>query len=233
MSKKKTKEDKNYFTSKVDTAIIEYNSSVSLSQKNRLYNTVIYPAFDKLAENLINTYKCPYIDSTFEDLKHDLVSFLTEKLDYFSTEAGKAYSYYTRVGINYLVAKNTRNYKILKKRQRVELDTMDEYNSVDNERNIAHELHQSDYRESLDSFITEWVEDMSEKLEERFPNLEDQDIADSVLELFRLRKTIDHFNKKSLYVLIKERTNIRTQKITKIVNILKEDFTYKFSNYMK
>lgn len=225
--KKNSNKEKNYFTSQVDTAIIEYNSSASLSNKNRLYNSVIYPAFDKLAENLINTYKCPYIDSTFEDLKHDLVSFLTEKLDYFSQDAGKAYSYYTRVGINYLIAKNNRSYNFSKKRERVDLETVDE------ERDIAHELHQSDYRESLESFINEWVDDLDRNLMQRFTTQEEQAVADSVLELFRIRKTIDHFNKKSLYVLIKERTDVRTQKITKVVNILKEDFMDKFSNYMK
>lgn len=225
--KKNDNKDRNYFTSQVDTAIIEYNSSVSLSNKNRLYNSVIYPAFDKLAENLINTYKCPYIDSTFEDLKHDLVSFLTEKLDYFSQDAGKAYSYYTRVGINYLIAKNNRSYNFSKKRERVDLETVDE------ERDIAHELHQSDYRESLESFINEWVDDLDKNLMQRFTTQEEQAVADSVLELFRIRKTIDHFNKKSLYVLIKERTDVRTQKITKVVNVLKEDFMEKFSNYMK
>lgn len=227
MRKKKSNQDKNYFTSQVDTAIIEYNSSANLAQKNRIYNLVIYPAFDKLAENLINTYKCPYIESTFEDLKHDLVSFLTEKLDYFSSDAGKAYSYYTRVGINYLVAKNTRSYKITQKREKVDLEMVDE------ERDIPHEIFQSDYRESLESFITEWIDELDSELLDRFPNEEDLAVADSVLEIFRLRKTLDHFNKKALYVLIKERTQIRTQKITKVVNILKEDFIEKFSNYMK
>jgi hypothetical protein len=85
--KKKKKADRNYFTLDVDNAIIRYNSSISRKDRELIYSKEIYPSLDKLAENLINTYKCPYIDLSFEDLKHDLVSFLTEKLPNFSQEA--------------------------------------------------------------------------------------------------------------------------------------------------
>ena len=47
-------------------------------------------------------------------------------------------------------------------------------------------------------------------------------IVDSVLELFRMRANIEIFNKKALYLLIRERTNVKTQQITKIVNIMKK-----------
>ena len=109
---KRKKKNNQYFTLDVDDAIEQYNNCDNIRERDRIYVKRIYPAFDKLSENLINTYKCPYIDSSFEDLKHELVSFLTEKLDKFSKESGKAYSYYTRTGINYLIVRNTKNYSI-------------------------------------------------------------------------------------------------------------------------
>src|SRR6056300_1814007 len=107
---KKNRKNRNYFTLDVDEAIIRYNSSTNRKEKELIYTKEIYPSLDKLSENLINTYKCPYIDLEFEDLKHDLVSFLTEKLGNFSKSAGKAYSYYTVAGRNYLIALNNKNY---------------------------------------------------------------------------------------------------------------------------
>lgn len=225
MSKKKKKNDKQYFTLDVDEAIIKFNSSNNSYSKEKIYTTVIYPAFDKLAENLINVNKCPYIDLEFNDLKHDLVSFLTEKLPNFSKEAGKAYSYYTVAGRNYLIALNNKNYA--KRKQRVDLDTVDE------ERDIMTEFSYQEYKESLDGFIQEWVSETDECLYDIFTNEEELAIADSILEIFRIRKSIDTFNKKALYVLIRERTGIKTPKITKVVNLLKEDFFYSFDEYLK
>lgn len=222
---KKKKKNNQYFTLDVDDAIEKYNSSQNDYEKNRIYVTRIYPAFDKLSENLINTYKCPYIDSSFEDLKHDLVSFLTEKLDKFSRGSGKAYSYYTRTGINYLIARNNKNYALTKKREEVDVDLADE------ERDLVSEAYEDSFRESLDSFMSEWIEYVDSKLDILFDNQEEKAIADSVLELFRLRKTMDHFSKKSLYLLIRERTQLKTQKITTVVNILKENFFHRFNDY--
>lgn len=222
---KKKKTDRNYFTLDVDNAIIRYNSSDSRKDKELIYSKEIYPSLDKLAENLINTYKCPYIDLSFEDLKHDLVSFLTEKLPNFSQDAGKAYSYYTVAGRNYLIALNNKNYS--KRKQIVDLDVVDE------ERDLMNEVHSKEYRESLSCFIDEWVERMDSEIYDMFSSAEDISIADSILELFKMRGTIDTFNKKAMYFLIRERTNIKTQKITKVINILKDDFNESINFYLK
>ena len=47
-------------------------------------------------------------------------------------------------------------------------------------------------------------------------------IADSVVELFRRKDHIENFNKKALYVLVREMTGYNTQHITKVINILKK-----------
>lgn len=218
--------DRYYFTQNVDDAIIKYNTpNCTFKDKNILYNQVVYPAFDKLAENLINTYKVTYIDLDFEDLKHDLVVFLTEKLDRFSPDSGKAFSYFTKIGINYLIGLNTKHYK--KAKERVELTIIDE------ERNISAEITRSDYLESLNSFIDEWVNRIDHNLEKLFSSKSDRAIVDSVLELFRQRKLLHTYNKKLLYILIRERADVPTSKITNVVNFLKKDFEKGLKNFLK
>ena len=54
---------------------------------------------------------------------------------------------------------------------------------------------------------------------------------DTLLELFRIRDNIENFNKKALYILIRERTGLKTQNITKVVNRLKKDFGSMFLEY--
>ena len=47
-------------------------------------------------------------------------------------------------------------------------------------------------------------------------------VADAVLELFRKRKNIENFNKKALYIMIREMTGSNTQHITRVVNQMKK-----------
>lgn len=223
--KKKSSNLKYYFTNEVDQAIVVYNESNQLVKKNILYNNTIYPALDKLSENMINTLKFDYLDLPYEDLKHELVVFLTEKLDKFKAESGKAFSYFSIVARNYLIAKNKKGYEVHK--NKVELCVVDE------ERNIAVELSVDHYRDSLFTYMEEWIEEKDAQLYEIFPDHHDAAIADSILEIFRDRKTLDSFNKKALYILIRERVGIKTQRITKVLSILKDDFYLGFQNYLK
>jgi len=60
----------------------------------------------------------------------------------------------------------------------------------------------------------------------------EQKLAEAVLELFRKRDRIDIFNKKPLYVYIREMTNANTQQITKIVKDMKVIYKKMFSHYL-
>jgi hypothetical protein len=69
-----------YFTRITDIAISAYNKSEhSLALREKIYRRFIYPAFMKLAENIINKVKPSYIDSSFQDLQTDLVTYLTAR----------------------------------------------------------------------------------------------------------------------------------------------------------
>jgi len=79
--KRKPKEPRIYFTLDTEEAIIEYLSSNDQNFRNRLYSDRIEYAFYKLAENIIHTFKFYHTDSdTIEELKHEVVTFLLEKL---------------------------------------------------------------------------------------------------------------------------------------------------------
>jgi hypothetical protein len=79
------KKSNNYFTKITDIAISAYNRSAEFPRKReRIYKRFIYPAFLKMAENLINTVKPTYIDSSFVELQTDLVTYLTERLNKFN-----------------------------------------------------------------------------------------------------------------------------------------------------
>jgi hypothetical protein len=62
---------------------------------------------------------------------------------------------------------------------------------------------------------------MEEFLPLIFSKNRDLQVADSVLYLFKTRDNIENYNKKALYILIRERTGIKTQYITSVITKFK------------
>jgi hypothetical protein len=65
-----------------------------------------------------------------------------------------------------------------------------------------------------------------------FTKKRDIQIADAVLELVRRSQYIENFNKKHLYLLIREMTDCKTHYITKVVNEMKKHQTKMLNDYL-
>ena len=220
----KKKKSNVYFTKITDFEIAAYNRTAEQpALREKIYRRFIYPAFMKMAENLINKIKPTYIDSSFIDLQTDLVTYLTERLNKFNPAAGKAYSYYTRTSFNYLIAENQKAYSKLKA-DALEID-------VDEQRNIIIEMHNDDMRETLQYFMDAYINYCYDNLNYIFTNPTDIHVADSVLHIFETRENIENFNKKALYIFIRERTGLETTNITRVIKTLKQIYVDNFKEY--
>ena len=221
---RKKKASNRYWTKITECAIQAYNQyEDNPVKREKIYRRFLFPPLLKLAENRINQMKPDYIDKSFVDLQTDLVTYLTERLDKFNPDAGKAYSYYTRTSFNYLIAENQKAYVKLKQ-DREPID-------IDEQRNIPTEMHNNDMRETLKYFMDEFVEYCYDNLNYIFTNTTDIHVADSILHLFETRENIENFNKKALYIYIRERTGLPTTNITRVVKTLKNLYEIKFSEY--
>ena len=212
---KKKKTPKNYYFSQItENAIIRYNNTDDSVLKNKIYNEHIAYAFDKLSENIIHTFKFYYFDVPSEQVKHEVVSFLVMNMHKFKEGKGKAFSYFSIVAKNYLILHNNKNYKNYKIHDK--MDVLDYGNNIRESR---------DRRETAE-FNQEYVEQMLNYWDNNITNIfrrqKDILVADAVLEMFRRRQNIENFNKKALYILIREMTGSKTQHITRIVNIMKK-----------
>jgi hypothetical protein len=209
------KSKRQYFTEDTEAAIIEYLASEDQAERNRIYNTRIHHSFYKLAENLIHTFKFYYTEvDDLEDLKHEVITFLLEKLHYFKAGKGKAFSYFSIVGKNYLILYNNKNYA--KKKGKADLIEVDTDNGIltnfENEERLGEKI------EFLDLFI----EKLDPHIYKIFNKPEDIAVADAVLTLFRKRESLEIFNKKALYIYIREITGCDTPSITKVTKTLKK-----------
>ena len=213
---KKKKGKKMYFDQDVEDAIIKYNSLDSVkdqSKRNKIYQEEIHYAFDKLCENIINTFKFTYFDDVYEDVKNETVSFLVINIHkYDHTKGSKAFSYFSVVCKNYLILHNNANYKRYCITTGVEVLN---YKPV------------GDNKEKyLSEFTDEIIKYFDKNINNLFRNKRDIDVAYAILELIKRRDGIENFNKKALYILIREMTNIETSYITKVVNVLKKEYKW-------
>jgi len=206
--------NKQYFTKDTEDAIIEYNLSDNQRVKDLLYRDRIKPAFDKLAEIVYNKWKFSYFDDDPQDVMCEVVAFMIEKIHMYKNGKGKAFSYFTIVARNYLILNNNANYKRYK-----DTDIMSAMpDHWDTENNFTEEVRNDDHRTFNVVMLNYW----DKHLENFFPKKRDLQIADSVLELFRRAEYIENFNKKSLYLLIREMIGHPTHYITKVVNKMRE-----------
>ena len=215
----KKKKRKVYFGQEVQDAIIEYNASSDDIERNHIYGTRIHAAFDKLAENIINTFKFTYFDYGFEDIKHEVVAFMVMNMHkYDHTKGSKAFSYFSVVAKNYLILHNNNNYKKLK--------------SHDNMDALDRQSKSTGFKESDYTTLTEEiVEYFDNNMNTIFKKDRDLRIGYAIIDLMKQREDIENFNKKAIYILIREMTDVETTHITSVVNTLKKHYKKLLDKY--
>ena len=223
LKKKKKKTKHYYFNIGTEKAIIRYNKTDDVVLKNKIYNEHISYPFDKLAENIIHTFKFYYFDVPSEQVKHEVVSFLVMNMHKFKEGKGKAFSYFSIVAKNYLILHNNKNYKHYKIHDKMEV--LDYGNALTNKQD------EYDAAEFNKTYVEEMLNYWDENLTNIFRRQKDILVADAVLEMFRRRENIENFNKKALYILIREMTGSKTQHITRIVNLMKKYNTQLMSEF--
>ena len=223
--RKRTK--KRYFTEDTDLAIKEYLASSNQDERDNIFSRRIHYPFYKLAENLIHTFKFYYTEvDDLEDLKHEVICFLLEKLDYFKPEKGtKAFSYFSIVGKNYLILYNNNNYK--KKKQKADPSAADEDDGV------LHQLGRDQRKQDIKDFIDYLTEYIDKHMFTMFKKDKDRKVCDAINVLFKRRENIEIFNKKALYIYIREMTNVDTPVITKVTKKLKVLYKELYSEFVE
>ena len=224
MPRPRKKKSKIYFGSAAQDAIIEYNASSNDKEKNKIYSERIKYPFEKLAENILNTFKFSYFDVPKQDVQAEVVSMMVQKIHMYNPEKGRAFSYFSIVAKNYLILNNNGNYKRYKKTDL--LSQMPETWNPEND--FYHEQQGNEFNEFKELMLEYWDKNLTKV----FVKKRDIQIADAILELFRRSQYIENFNKKHLYLLIREMTDCKTHYITKVVNVMKEHQKKMLNDYL-
>ena len=215
---RKRKAGKHYFTKDHENAIIQYVATEDQRLRTELYIDWIGPAFNEMVDKIVYTYKftnLPNIDS----LKGECKVWLTTILDKYDPSKGsKAFSYFSVITKKWFIHKVKKNAK--RARTEVLYDEMPK--EIDNELITTHNKYdeireEREFWESLWSEIESWDT----------ANLKENE--KKVLEAIKiLLNSIDEdqmiYNKKAIYLYLRELTGLNTKQIVNNLNKLRTKY---------
>ena len=216
--RKRTKNE--YFTKVHEQAIIDYCASPCYKERSKLYETMIQPAFSEMVDKIIFTYKfniLPNIDSLREDCKVWLTTILNK---YDPNKGSKAFSYFSVVTKNWFIHKVKTNSKKIKREvsfeDLVENGGSDILGTTDPAESYVSQRVEMEFWNSLLDNIEKWDVETLKKNEKA--------VLDAVRILLHNIEDIEIFNKKAVYLYLRELTGLNTKQVVNNLNKLREKY---------
>jgi hypothetical protein len=209
--KKRRRKGKLYFTKDHENAILQYVASADIQERSYLYNEFIGPAFNEMVDKIVYTYKfttLPNIGSLQEECKIWLVTILPK----YNPEKAKAFSYFSVITKNWFIHKVKKHSK--KRRTELEIigglpkDLELKYISTVNPY-PAHREHE-EFFSFLKQEMDTWEYDKMKENEER--------VLNAIKILFDSAEDIEIFNKKAIYLYMREITGLNTKQVVNNLN---------------
>ena len=214
---RRSKNSRNYFTKVHEDAIIEFNNTASLKRREELYTTLIGPAFNEMVDKIVFTYRftsLPNIDSLREECKIWLVTILGK----FNPDKGsKAFSYFSVVTKNWFIQKVKKN----KKKNQREIEFQDlskdmELRYVAIENGYDEEREKDEFWQHLWTEIGTWD---TANLKEN-----ERKVLEAIKILLSSPDEIEIFNKKAIYLYMREITGLNTKQIVNCLNKMRNRY---------
>ena len=216
MPRKKSKKN-HYFTQVHEDAIVKYALTDDRELRSKLYEEYIQPAFDHMVDKIIYTYRFTTLPN-IEYLRADCKVWLTTILNKYDPNKGsKAFSYFSVVTKNWFIHKVKRT----KKRLQTEVFMEDVLNEVEEDL-VSGEITYYDKRSeiefwtSLNSEIDTWDSFMIKENEKK--------VLMAVRILLDSADQIEIFNKKAIYLYLREITGLNTKQVVNNLNKLRKRY---------
>ncbi len=210
------KKKNHYFTKIHEEAIIQYCSSDDMREKNQLYNTLIGPAFNEMVDKIVFTYKFTNLPNV-EYLKEDCKNWLITILDKYDPYRGsKAFSYFSVITKNWFIHKVKKNSQQSKREIMIDKVLVSETqdSSVVNPL-VIHNTYVED--EIKKEFWISFKKHM--QAWEKLPVRENEHrVIQAIKILFEESENIEIFNKKAIYLYIREITGLNTKQVVSSLN---------------
>ena len=202
---------KKYFTHVHEQAIIDYVATDSVRVRTELYNQYLGPVFDEMVDKIVFTYKfttLPNIDHLRDECKIWLITILDK---YDPNKGSKAFSYFSVITKNWFIHK----VKKQSKKNRTEIEYIDlpkdlELKYISTINPYPKKREHEEFFNFLKSEIDSWEHDKMKENEEK--------VLNAIRILFESADDIEIFNKKAIYLYMREITGLNTKQVVNNLN---------------
>ena len=220
-----------YFTQVHEQAIIDYCNTEEYQKRNELYNNFIGPVFDEMVDKIVYTYRfttLPNVDVLREDCKHWLITILNK---YDPNRGSKAFTYFSVVTKNWFIHQVKKTSKKAKREILLEDYYLDvhEKEKTDHvlviQNTIIEDQIKYEFFMHLKGEIKSW-DNLPLK-----PN--EKKTIEAIKILFEDADKIEIFNKKAIYLYIREITGLNTKQVVSSLNRIRKkyrEFKIKWDN---
>ena len=215
---KKAKSQRNYFTQDHEEAILKYVASSSKEERTELYKIFIGPAFDEMVNKIVYSFKftnLPNIEYLMDECKIWLITILDK---YDTQKNSKAFSYFSVIVKNWFIQKTKKKAKAIQ--YEVPLDEIT--NETEMERSPEDDIHPEESM-STNQFMVYLRAEMVdwEYLAER---TNEERVVKAIQILMDSAQDIDIFNKKAIYLYLREITGLNTKQVVASLKRLKPHY---------
>jgi len=207
-----------YFTQDHEDAIVKYSLSNSVRERTKLYVNWIQPAFSEMVDKIVFTYKftnLPNIDC----LKDECKVWLTTILDKYDPNKGsKAFSYFSVITKNWFIHKVKKN--TVRTKREVHYDELPASVSIEEQLITYNSYHEK--RENFEFWTLLVVEVDSWFSMDLRPN--EKKVVEAIKILMSQTESIEIFNKKAIYLYLREITGLNTKQIVNNLNKIRKRY---------
>ncbi len=206
-----------YFTVEHEKAIVEFSSTDDLKVREKLYVEKIQPVFSQMVDKIVFTYRftsLPDIDDLRTECKVYLATILT-KFD--PSKGSKAFSYFSVITKNWFIHKVKKNKKKIEREVPFEIAEIDpEVHFVDKSESFQDTQLRKEKIKELRKEMATWKIDFEKEKEKK--------VYDAVMILFDSVDDIEIFNKKAIYLYLREITGMNTKQIVSQLNKMRKKY---------
>ena len=206
-----------YFTQVHEDAILRYCTTEDRAEKEFLYEKWIQPAFNQMVDKIVFSYKFTSLPN-IDELRMECKVWLTTILDKYDPNRGsKAFSYFSVITKNWFIHKVKRNTKRLQREvpyEEAELEL--ETTFVDPGDHYYRERVSKEFWDNLWGEIESWNVDFEKESERK--------VYEAVKIILSSVDDIEIFNKKAVYLYLRELTGMNTKQIVTQLNKMRSKY---------
>lgn len=210
-----------YFGPDVDQALMLFKLETDSDKRNDIFLNDIKPAFEKLAN-----YHFHKVSVSNPELVHDCLTYLYEKIENFDIENHKrGFPYFNMVARNYFYQKiNSEKKELIEKQECANWNIPQKIESQEAE-DLDEKIQFMEFFQLVKQHLPIW--------KDQFKKQQEKDFVDALISLLDNIDNLPIFNKKAIYIYLKEMTGMNVKQISSHFGKIKKKYSFLKRKYSR